>query len=633
MPEPFDEQQIKNVCESLRKQPGFNHWYNVLNANREKIRFMELPTAIEGIGEQLEDLSPEADVHGTWFVNRIQGAEPTLEVAARSPSSSDATKAQRVEDWNYAFLHDLMRQRAHDIVAPYRRHLDDMAFKGLGILHLALSPTVRAKLRDKTPKDVEELVAQAEAAFKKGFEENPFIVECPVLETVFFEPDLSVVCEVGERTVSQVLAAYDGLSYEPNIGFDWTTSDTMPEYENAWTEKVTYYHLETPEWIYDLIDRPQQSKPFLLEQRPNVAGRPWYTITPGHITNHPSPDKRFRPLIAAVYPIVQTMNVTRTLLQSGALALGRPIYQEVAVNQRGVDLMTMLNQPPEQRPQLLIDPSNERLRNPRKGYRWDLVPAPSPEWLLKSYEQSKRDLHDWGFPVALSQQASVEGTAESGVQAAQQIEVAANNLKPAFANVALSLQELLLLVGDVTKGLGLSITLPVRRRAVGEDTRQRESITIKPDDLQEQDVEVRLESVPAAARLAMREADANLVKSDLMSKTDFFRKHYEDWQAARQRVILDKAYAFAEQAALQTFEQFVALNQGAIASEIAAEQGVPLPPLAPPDGGPAPGEDARFARPPMGAFPGAGRPPVPPEQVGPEGVPASVGTQQVVSAP
>ncbi len=631
IPEPFDAEQVRTVCNRLRDQPGFRTWYGVLNTGRQAIRFRENPVEIAGISQKLEDLSPAADVHATRFVNRMEAAKVHVEVSSRSPDDADVSAAQRVEDFYYAFLNDMMRQRPGGILSPYRRHLDDMTALGAGFLHPALKPDVREKLGGKGFKDVDQLVAAAKRAFKDGFEENPFVVECPSLETVYFEPDLRNACEVGTRTISQVLHAYERLDYSPEMGFKWLTSDTMPEFQSEWQDTVTYYHLETTDFIYDLLDDPRGDRPFLSERRPNVAGRPWYTITPGHINNHPSPDKRFQPLIAAVYPTVQIMNVTRTLLQSGALNTGRPMYQEVAEGRSAVTLPEMMNQPIEQRPTLAFDPSQAILKKPRKGYRWDVVPVPSMEWVLEAYNQSKADLRDWGFPVGLSPEAPTKGEAESAAKGAQDMEIATNYLDPALGNVARSLHELLTLVGDAIKGFGLPVTIPVRKRAEGGDSRVRESITVKPDDFREQDLEVELKSIPATARIAIRESNQRQLQLGLMSRTTYMKEEHEDYLAEMERIEIDKAYAFAQEKALETVKQFITQNSAAVAAKVAAEQKIPLPAgLVPQTGGPAESGEPRFERPPGAPMQGVGTPNPIPEQAGPTGVPPSVGTEQTV---
>ena len=508
-----------------------------------------------------------------------------------------------------------------------------MVSLGAGFLGLRFKPNVRKLLSAAEFTDVPSLVDAARAAFSGGFSENPFLVECPSLETVFFEPDLSVVCEAGQRSISQTLSIYDGLSYSETAGFHWITSDTIPEFDFSWDRMVTYYHLETAEFIYDLIERLPGETPHLLERRPNVAGRPWYTITPGHINNEPSPDKRFQPLIAAVYPTVQIMNVTRTLLQSGALNTGRPMYQEVAERGSASTLPEIMAQPMEQRPVILFDPSQKVLDRPRRGYRYDVVPAPSMEWVISAYQESKKDLQDWGFPISLSPQASTSGDAASGVQAMQEMEVAAHYLNPALTNVARSLSELLILLGDVIKGLELPVTIPMRRRAEGGDRRVRETVTVSPADFQEQDLEVRLESVPASAKIAIKEDERRDLQLGLMSKRTWMMRRYDDYLAEQKRIQIDKAYAFADEKALETVQQFIQAQSGAIAAQVAAEQNIPLPPgLIPQSGGPAPDEAERFACPPV-PVQGAGTPNPIPEQAGPLGTPQAAGAAQQVAAP
>src|SRR3990167_6685137 len=187
----------------MRNQPGFQAWH-ALNVNRQKLRYRELPTEIAGISTKLEDLSPAADVHVTRYVNAIQDAEIILEIAARGTSDTARNAAQRAENFSYTFLNDIRRQRAGGVLAPYRRHLDDMAALGAGFLHIAFAPEIRKLLFRKSFSNVDDLVAALEVVYKQGFTQNPFVVECPAPETVFFEPDLSVVAEIGDRKISDV---------------------------------------------------------------------------------------------------------------------------------------------------------------------------------------------------------------------------------------------------------------------------------------------------------------------------------------------------------------------------------------------------------------------------------------------
>src|SRR3990167_8164333 len=152
---------------------------SLLNVNRQALRYRELATEIAGISTKLEDLSTAADVHVTRYVNAIQDAEIILEIAARGTSDTARHAAQRAENFSYTFLNDIRRQRSGGILAPYRRHLDDMVAFGAGFLHIAFAPEIRKQLFGKSFSDVDDLVRELELVEDKGFTQNPFVVECP----------------------------------------------------------------------------------------------------------------------------------------------------------------------------------------------------------------------------------------------------------------------------------------------------------------------------------------------------------------------------------------------------------------------------------------------------------------------
>ena len=439
----------------------------------------------------------------------------------------------------------------------------------------------------------------------KGFQEMPFVVHAPQMSTVAFEPNFEVICEVGVVTIGQILKSYENMDYKGESGFEYITSDTIRDTSN-WSDTVKLIHLETSDWVYDLLDSGTEHKPFMLERIPNVSGRPQYAVSPAHENNDDDVALRFLPTVAAIYPVVATMNVTRTLIQSGALSTGRPMMQEVdTTSSRGAQtFMDIMNMPTEARPVLMFDPSEEMIRNPKPGKRWDIVPAPDMTWVLKAYENSQRDLEHWGFPVALGPDASTSGSAESGIQQFAEMDVATDYLDPVLANVAKSLRELYLGIGDAAQGMNLPITIPVRKKAEGGDRAVREAITVKPEDFKEQDLEVTLKSVSAVAKQAIRESNVRLLELELMSKTTFMRGEYPDWIAEEERIELDLIKTFAREKAIESLKRIIQAIAPALEAQVAAEQGIPLPaPLVPPAGGPAPGETIRKERPPLGPGP------------------------------
>jgi len=567
---------------------------------------------IAGVSITLEDLSPAADVHGTRYVNRIDQTDITVEMTARSPEESDMEAAKRAEDYLASIAANLRKQKHAGIVAPYRRHIDDMAFFGAGVMRGGFKTDVLEKMfPGEMPTSKDKFAEAVDAALEKGFDDDPFLFECPSINSVAYNPDFSEVCEIGIRTIKQALKDYD-LEYDGHVfKMKDTTSETLPEYNADWDEhQAIYYHLETNDWIYDVLDAAAVSEEpradsLMLTKIPNIIGRPWYSFTFAHVNNNPDVSKRNLPLINAVYPIVHNLNFIGTLLMSGALSTGRPMYQEVDTHGSANSLGEIMSQPVEQRPVLAFSPSEAMLPKPGKGKRWEPVGTPDMSWVVEAHRTLKEDLERYGFPVSLSPESSTSGKADSGVQGMQQIEVAANYLNPALSNVALSLYELFNIVMDALTEMGVPVKLPIRRK----DQETKEMLTIKPADFKDVDLSVSLKSTEASAQLALRAADLELVEKKMMSKTEFFKRHYDDWQTQLELVFLDEGNMMIEQEMLQVVQQFAKQQGPEIVAQAAADQGIPLPPqnLAPPSGGPIEPGGARPARPPV-PIPGVGAP-------------------------
>lgn len=590
----------------MSQQTGFTDFAQK-NRNREALLEREIAVNLQGVSQTIESRSPILEVHSTEFTNELDGADLYLQVAARGSEERDIGRAQTVEDFDYAIYNDWTRRRTMRYYAPKRRALGQMVDFGLGILHLDFAPENRKLLYGKQVETVEDIIVALDAG--KGFKQNMLIIECPDINAVFWEPDFSMVGEVGERTVSQVLAAYDGLDYDNEREF--FTSETMEEFsgQDWWDRTCKVYHLETADWIYDVVKSARD--PYELDRRPNVAGRPWYAFMAGHIRPGRSPAQMFRPLISALYPETERYNLLRTLLDNGAVLTGRPAWQEVASGGRATPFAEYVQEEAEKRPVVIFDTTEQQLPKPRKGYEWKIMPVPEPSWLKEAMEDARRNITEWGFPVALALNAPLEGSAESGVHAARQMEAAGKYLKPPLDGVAAAWHEIFSLVGDIIKGLGQPVTIPARMRAKGEDPRLRHPVTVKPEDFEEQDITVRFESALQAAKFSQRESDLRLLQAGMMSKATFMQKHYENPLDEEERIILDQGKQFTMQQIMQLVQQAILMHGPAIVSQELAEVEAPLPeppPMVPQAGGPAPGEMTRNERPPQVVDEGVGMP-------------------------
>ena len=130
---------------------------------------------------------------------------------------------------------------------------------------------------------------------------------------------------------------------------------------------VKYYHLEDSEYIYDVFEGGPAGQ--MLQCYPNPLGRPWYTFSAGKEKPELAPVERYRPLIGPLYEIAYRLQIYGTLLASGALATGRPVYQEVKIGSRAAsgidDFMGMKN---DERPTLKFDIMDDALITPPDPY-------------------------------------------------------------------------------------------------------------------------------------------------------------------------------------------------------------------------------------------------------------------------
>lgn len=602
------------------QQPGFQGWAQITRT-RHDLLWGKIGVDIAGIATKLEDRSPALRWHRTQYTNKIDAAEIVIKVSARSNTPSQIQGAQDFENFIYAVYHDLTRSTGEN---ADRASKDQMVTYGCGIKGLRFAPNVLRDIfgKKKHPRNVEEVKAALSSA---GFEGNPFALATPALETVAWTPDRRLFCEVGVAVVSDLKLAYpddEGLQ-------KWIASSTMREGQAEWQHEIKTHHLEDPDFIYDVFEEAGRDDKLLMEARPNLMGRPWYSLMPGHENSETVVAQRYAPLIGELYDLVAMANFSGTLIASGGLQTGRNTLQLVRDGNKGAaDIWEYQRMPTETRPALHTF-ADDAVVEPPPGHHYEAMPVPPQDQLLAWHKLTLEQMDRWGFPTSLATDAPMRGEANSGAQAAYYMEAASDHLEPALRNVAKSWKELFLGMADVIHEVGLPVTIPVQMRAQGQpDT--RDILTLKPEDVREYDIEVSFESIPASVKFALQEADLRLVEAGRMSEDTFFARHYQDPIAEREKIRAGRLREPIEQMALQDVMQIVAQAKGSILEQAAGEMGVPLPPAASPAGGPAPGETQRMERPAGAALPGVGAPDFVPEQTPPgQAAPPTAGTQAV----
>ncbi len=634
--EPLDAGELLKLVSALENDQSFRTWQDRYIPNWRALRWRTEPVQIAGISEKLEYRSPAIASNVDRYRNRERAAKIRILVAAKDEDQHSVSAAQAVENFAYALYEDFRRQGDAD-----DRAIDYQVADGLGPRNIAWADNVLDKLFAKT-QQIDDIKERVTAVFKSGFDGNPFKLRVPDPQVLYWDKDMSLVAEVGLVRISTLRAAYEeGLSPGELHDFNEIVSDVeeshrrlRPHHEGheQHDRTVQFYHVETNGWVYEAILNKAQKpnpQPLILRRHPNPIGRPRYAFAAGHKTSGRDPWKSHRPLVADLYPIVQLLNITRTLLMTGGLQTGRPMYQEVAVGAAADDFMTILSKPADTRNVVSIDTSKgDFLPKPRKGHRWEPVPIPDTSILEKADIRLEADLANYGFPAILSPDAAIDAT--SGYDRSRQMEGAQDFLEPPLANNAEAWKELFLMCFDAIKEMGVPVTIRTLLRAQGEDSRIQDVVTIRPEDIDDVHLEVRFESIPATVQFAMDEAARRDVEGGWMSRSRYMGTKYDDPEREAEQIALDDMRLAGQQMAKDAAISFIQVMIPQDMQQVAQELGVTLP-----VGGQA-GNGQNPERPPEGAAPGVGSPLVPPLQgqpgeAVPQGTPATGGGSVGVS--
>ncbi len=614
MPEPFSADQLIKFVSSLEQESTFKEWHNTYLPNWRSLRQRTHPVSIAGVAEVLEYRSPAIDENVDRYRNRERSADIRVTVAAKKGDTRSVQAAQRGENFLYMLYENFREESDADDEA-----LDYQVADGLGPRNIDWATDVLDKLFGNTAK-VDDLSAALKAAFTEGFHGNPFRLRVPDPQVLYWDRDMSMVAEVGPVRISSLREAYDKPEGE-DTDFDEIVSDPLStdEGDEHRDRTVQFYHVETNEYIYEAIVNSTKEKKLLLRTYPNPIGAPRYAFAAGHRTSGRQPWRAYKPLVAPLYPVVQLLNITRTLLMTGGLQTGRPMYQEVKAGSHADDFMSLLAKPAAERNVVSIDTSSgEMLPPPREGYRWESIPIPDTSILEKADERLEADIINYGFPASLAPDVPVN--ASSGYERAKIQESAQDYLEPALANNAAAWRQIFVQCFDAIKKVGIPVTLYTIPRAQGESTRVQRQVTLKPEDIEDVRIEVAFESIPATVRFGVDESNRRDVENGWMSESTYMATKYDDPERERKQVALDRMRAKAEMMAEEAAAAFLQQSVQKYTQQVAADLGIPMPVQA----------ATNPARPEGGAMPGVGAPVVPPMQseVGepaPPNVPATEG--------
>ena len=455
-----------------------------------------------------------------------------------------------------------------------------MTYYGLYCLRLDFCKKIRDELASVSSED--KLAAALDAILKE-LKRNPFEVVAPHWATIAFEPDRSIVIEKGEVKISELQSLYP----EDEDWRSYVTSASMHENNSIYDVTVPYYHVETRDYIYDLVGRGADDVK-MLQSRPNPIGRPWYVFAAGRLSPETAPLERYRPLLAPVYPVAEQIRILSTLINSAALQEGRTGYQLVENGRSGAaNAFDWAAQPQNERPVLAFDLTSDALVNPPAGFHYENMPVPDRQILVEALQNAKRDMQDYGFPAPLSPDQALTGQASSGHLATREIEQANFSINPALSRLAAADKELCKLVGDIITALDLKVSIPVFQK--GNKTKDaREVVTVTKQHFEDIDIALMLNGSTASMDYADKEADMRDMQAGALSLFEYMTKWREDPIRTMTFVDQEKLAIPLKEMVQQGVLAFVQSTLSTRINNSAAQLGVAIPPAPPQEMGAPP---------------------------------------------
>ena len=528
MSEPLSAEEVRTLVTDLAKQPGFTERNTTWRARRD-LRFRKTAVGIPRVRKEIEYRSPWLNEETHRWANRLIGAPIGIKTAAKQKGQEPA--AQRGENFFYRVYWDFRRIRTVAFVNADQRAADHKVADGLGIRHIRLAPNALELLKgDKTK--ISELG-------ERGFEGLPFILEAPDPICVYYEPDLSVVAEEGIVTFRKLKRMYPNMDYSANDDEFRLTSEVMDiAYDKQIFDKtVKVYHVETEDWIYDLLEQPNpragRENGLILNKYKNIFGRPAYAFDPGHVTGSDEPLYAYEPLIGGLFGIMEQWNQLGTLQQAAGVFSGVPMYYLARrKGATGEDPSDYLSLPSGEKKEFHFNWDTGEVEGLPEGYEPVPIKFETGIDLTRAKEDVRWEMQRYTFRDI----ADVEAT--SGYDRARMIEVQGFDLQPPLDRQADCWHEIFLLIAEAIKNMDIPVmvrTIPQR----GEEGADRE-IIIKPEDFKDIDLAVSFSSVGASTRFALVESGLRQMAEGVLSETTFMSEYQGTDDVDRERWLRDR---------------------------------------------------------------------------------------------
>jgi len=578
---PLTALQVIKECDAMKRQPGFVARDAKWLAWRA-LRFRELAVKVPRVRKDAEVRTPIVDWHIHRYRDKLLLARPLLKITPKRDTPTTQEAAQRMRQFLMRVHSDLTSNSTDSTFAPDDRIVDAMAGLGMGIGHVAVHPDAISRLVGSSNSFSYDA--------KKGFTGLPFTLEVPDPSTVYFEPDFSVVVEVGKTTVRRVLKRGD-VDYADGRGF-FPSSDTMRGDSSSWAKTANIYRLEDSDFCYTVVQLGSGA-PYMFDPAPNIFGRPAYAFFPGHVTSSSDPLTAFEPLVGEVYPLAHHKNIYDTLRQSAALLTGSPLFwldwaREAAMSEEDRALTGE-----KERPEVVIDPTKPVLDIPIGARPTPLALALGLD-LIKVADQNNEEIGRMGFPVVLSLPQEIR--TQAGYDRARMEEAVEMFIGKPLRNIARGWKQIFILILRAVKELDMPVTI----QTLPENGTGSRELTFRPKDIIDADMSVTFKAESRASRIAWQEEGERLKAQGDIDEIGFqrdFMEHEAPEEAIRQ-LDFGLARQVGRDLALQKIAQAIGEGAGIAVEEAVKRVGARRgPPSRPPAGSTAPAMGATLVQP------------------------------------
>jgi hypothetical protein len=583
MPEPYNVQEVKKRAKELEDQPGFRD-RNTQILEQRSLRFGQKAVNHPRISPTLEVRSLMIDQHIGLYVARLDQARLTLDVTPKD--NKEEEQANRCKQY---WMRSYVQMDRAQLEPPSLVVQDRQVGDGIGWYRIRLSPLIRDNIKVSQSGNV--------TGMEKGIIGVPFILETPDPVAVYHSPKFDEVAEIGFLTSAGV-----------------RSSDTTLEQlaTTAYKEPKRVIRLETAEYVYDITyGDEKQTEAEIFTFHPNWFGAPGYVPVLGRVTGDQTAARRYRALVAKMYPLIERKNLYDTMQNNAADLTGAPLF----FLRKGGSLLNkedilLLPAPTSERTELKIDTGTGKVEVP-EGYEPVPLSLTAGIDLIRAMEQLNAELADAGFPAMLTMPQEVH--ARSGYDRAVMERSTATYIVPPLTNHARAWENIFIRQGEAIKRLGISVTIRTVHQkgerelfepVIGE--RPGEEVTVTPDDFIDVDLEAGFSSDTRESRIALQEEGMRLLERNLLSETEFFKDYrgVEDPERARELRDRDERRTIQRQAANACLKALLAEQYGEVLAEDVGGDGARRARRRPPKGEAVAGVGATLVQPgvrtPMG---------------------------------